>query len=81
MEIAQRLSDLTVALVFLAIATAQRLINIVHRYSQRNMTVKRVKASQRETAAIGAKAAFPLSINKRTKPNYEEETTRHQRTT
>ena len=26
---------------------------------------------------IGAKAAFPLSINKRTKPNYEEETTRH----
>ena len=38
MEIAQRLSDLTVALVFLAIATAQRLINIVLRYSQRNMT-------------------------------------------
>jgi hypothetical protein len=29
MEIAQRLSDLTVALVFFAIATAQRLINTV----------------------------------------------------
>jgi hypothetical protein len=77
MKIAQVLSDLTVVLVFFAIATAQRLINIVLRYSQRNMTCSDSKGSQRERA----KAAFPISMNKRIKPNYEEETTRHQRTT
>jgi hypothetical protein len=34
MEIAQRLSALTVVLVFFAIATAPKVINILLRYSQ-----------------------------------------------
>jgi hypothetical protein len=35
MESAQRLSDLTVVLVFFAIATAPKVTNILLRYSQR----------------------------------------------
>ena len=60
MKIAQVLSDLTVVLVFFAIATAQRLINIVLRYSQRNMTCSDSKGSQRERAAIGQRQPFPF---------------------
>ena len=43
--------------------------------------LKRFKAKPTGDGCHWAKAAFPISINKRTKPNYEEETTRHQRTT
>ena len=60
MEIDQRLSDLTVVLVFFAIATAQRPINIVLRYSQRKMTGSELNLSQRETAAIGQRQPFPF---------------------
>jgi hypothetical protein len=43
--------------------------------------LKRFKAEPTGDGCHWAKAAFPISMNKRTKPNYEEETTRHQRTT